>query len=298
MLQFWSLAVEEQFYLVWPLTLGGLFLVTRRLDHAPPDPRASGSSSSSARSRRPRGRCRSGTPTPNRAYYGTDTRAYELLAGALLALTPGVRAQQVQRFGRSLRVATWLGIGALVVARHPRGPPRRRSSAASRSRSITCALIVAIEAVDGGLVKRALSSSTVVYLGKISYGTYLWHWLVILVIVRALRTQARSRRSASRSSSRPRSPSLSFEILERPVRMSALLDRHRRAVIAVGPRDQRRVGARDHPADRRPGARVDEVDRDAGAAAAHPDPAHARLDGRGPLLPQLLQPAGERSARS
>ena len=83
---FWSLSIEEQFYAIWPVLLGGLFLVTRGAGrvrwHVIRGAVAVGALCSLLLAIR-----LSGTNL-NRAYYGTDTRAYQLLAGAFLALTP------------------------------------------------------------------------------------------------------------------------------------------------------------------------------------------------------------------
>ncbi len=97
----------------------------------------------------------------------------------------------------------------------------------------TCLILVAIEASDGGIVKRLLSIPPIVYLGKISYGTYLWHWIVILVVLRyfhisPLSTVAIACLVATGLAS------LSFQLLEHPIRAWGVLDRHRATVIASG----------------------------------------------------------------
>ncbi len=229
-LHFWSLAVEEQFYLVWPLALGGAVALTRRLDNEQRmrilragvviGALASAIWALSLKS-----------SNPNRAYYGTDARAYELLAGAFIALVPTL-IDTVKRFRRSLQAATVLSLLAVLLSASSWGgyDAIERGIAATVA---TCVLIVAVEAADGGLVKRALSTRSMVYLGKISYGTYLWHWLVILVVLKAFAISTVATIGIATLVATALA-SLSFEMLERPVRVSGLLERHGRAVIAAG----------------------------------------------------------------
>jgi peptidoglycan/LPS O-acetylase OafA/YrhL len=229
-LHFWSLAVEEQFYLVWPLALGGLFAFTRRLDarqqmNVVRIVVAVGMVASVIWALSLR------TSNPNRAYYGTDTRAYQLLAGASLALVPGLM-ERAKRFRTATRGLTLLSFVALVMI----ATSWVHWDAIERGVAVTiatCVLIVAIDASDGGFVKRVLSNSSVVYLGKISYGTYLWHWLVILVAIRAFHPSPLATFGISCLVATALA-SLSFDMLERPIRTSSLLDRHRITVIAAG----------------------------------------------------------------
>lgn len=173
------------------------------------------------------------TTNLNRAYYGTDIRAYQLLAGALLALAPGL----IRRAGRQriLRHATpVLAISALLVLSTSAIDmnPIHRGIAATIT---TISLIIAIETSRKGPINRVLSSTPLVYLGKISYGTYLWHWPVILFAVMVtdekitpISTFAISALVATGLAS------LSYTLLERPIREHGFLDRKGPAVLVVG----------------------------------------------------------------
>lgn len=169
----------------------------------------------------------------NRAYYGTDARAYELLAGAFLALCPGL-IRRACRWRSTVVVVAALALLTLVTL----STSVFDLSAVHRGVATTVTtfvLIVAIESARGGMVNRALSSSPAVYLGQISYGTYLWHWPVIVVGL-SLTNDHISPSSLFAVSALLATglASLSFHLVERPIRQGRLLDRMNPVVIGAG----------------------------------------------------------------
>jgi peptidoglycan/LPS O-acetylase OafA/YrhL len=228
-LHYWSLSIEEQFYLAWPLLLGGLYVVARPAGRLRPTALrvavglAAGASLA--------GSLWLARTNPDRAYYGTDTRAYQLLAGALLALTPGLLALRPGS-ARTVRFLAPIPLIGLLAVSSPAievGPITRGVLAAG----LTCLLIVAVENATGGLVQRALSLPPVVYLGRVSYATYLWHWPVIIVALR-LADPAPLPLVCIATLLATGLASLSYQILERPVREARWLDGHSGTVIAAG----------------------------------------------------------------
>ena len=167
----------------------------------------------------------------NRAYYGTDTRAYQLLAGALLALTPRLFAAG-ERNRRRWSSSVW-------SASPPSSCSQRRRStstpsiAASQPRSRPAPSSSRSRTHEPGVVAKGLSQPVAAYLGRLSYGTYLWHWPVIFVLTRetSLGPVALFAVTCVLATALA---ATSYHVLELRIRQSPFLDRYPRQVIAVG----------------------------------------------------------------
>jgi peptidoglycan/LPS O-acetylase OafA/YrhL len=168
----WSLAVEEQFYVIWPLLLvpGLVFLGRKRL----PIVVVAGIAGSAALM------WMIYKPTdPTRVWNGTDTRAFLLLMGIFLALI----WPHVERMRRSLPMLEILGVAALVATvllfrqMHDYDPTLWQGGDLAASFCFMV-LIAAVAHPKTGLGE-ALGIAPLRWLGERSYGIYLWHWPVI-----------------------------------------------------------------------------------------------------------------------
>jgi len=174
---FWSLAIEEQFYLFYPLVAAGALALVGGSRHRYAILLGTLAVASSALMwvlHTP------GTD-PSRVYYGTDTRAAELLIGALLAAfvagRPGPRSVGARR---ALATAGTLALGALVTAwlaldqadvlLYRGGLPVH---------ALLCAVVIAA-VMQRGPATRVLSLRPLCALGLVSYGAYLYHWPIFL----------------------------------------------------------------------------------------------------------------------
>lgn len=169
---FWSLSIEEQFYLIWPaslvlllkrtpktvtLVVAGLiiFLILFKA-----------------------GMYLSGA-SPKRLYYGSDTRADAILMGCLLSLTLhwGFFPSVIKRHSLALSRIAWLVIAAFAFLVHWNNGSVLYLGGFTLVSLSASVIIVRLMFVPD----RVLSNPLLVWIGKRAYGLYIWHWPIYLL---------------------------------------------------------------------------------------------------------------------
>jgi peptidoglycan/LPS O-acetylase OafA/YrhL len=173
LLHLWSLGVEEQFYLTWPLIIAFLYKRSYRLHWTIGLllVLSFGLNLALVRDR------------PIADFYSPLSRFWELLAGSALAYHTASRPDTpIAGHSHRRNVVAWCGFGlftiALVLARQKMGFPGWVALIP------TVGAVCLIAAPGAWFNRHVLSNRVVVFIGLISYPLYLWHW-VVLAIVRA-----------------------------------------------------------------------------------------------------------------
>lgn len=174
----WSLAIEEQFYIVWPLLMTALLRVRRWLV-----PAMAALVVASAV-------CLAvlfATGDPSLAYYHTFARIHELVVGALAAVAlvrTSPRAIAVRDLARRATPAAVVLILASVAAL-PDASPLYYLGLSLLFSVAVAAVILGLETAEPNVLRRALSWRPLVVVGTLSYGLYLWHWPLVVLLRRA-----------------------------------------------------------------------------------------------------------------
>ena len=231
-LHFWSLAIEEQFYLVFPLLLLALWQLAGR------DRRFLAATLAALAIASAMLPTVMGMST-DRAYFGTDARAAELLLGAVLAMivfSGGVH----ERLQSNRGLQRWIILAAVVMAAVqvywwwtlPQPTAWLYRGGFALYALMTCVIIVAATLPRGGF-KSALSWAPLRWLGTRSFAVYLLHWPVYLAVRQLVPDWNRGIQTAIVIAVSLAIAELSFRLLERPIRQGRWPSTARARVVAL-----------------------------------------------------------------
>jgi len=227
----WSLAIEEQFYLAWPPLLllfakvGGRNW--RRAAIVGTTALALGSVLDMAI-------LAQSANSVTRVYFGTDTRAFELMVGAMLAFWRE-RPSRLSRVNvRGLHRAGFVGAcGLLAGFGLLGGPPHWMFDGGFLGMAILAAAVIAsVTQANPGPLGALLSLRPIRWVGTISYGLYLWHWPVFVFVTASSTGLPGWAVTVARVSLTFALATVSFYVVERPIRQRGF--RGMRDVVAFG----------------------------------------------------------------
>jgi peptidoglycan/LPS O-acetylase OafA/YrhL len=233
----WSLAIEEQFYLVWPwVLLAAIWLLRSRLGLLLL------TLAGAAFSAWVMGQLYHPGLDPTRVYEGTDTRAFALLIGAALAMVWGSRAADRGLGPRSTALLDAAGVAGLIgilvlVWRTSVFSPFLYPAGFALLAIATAALVAAV-VNPASRLGPVLAFAPLRWTGVRSYGIYLWQWPII-VLASPTQITFQWRRAALEVAGTLLVASLSWRLVEEPIRRGALGRLWRRPVPG-----QRRTSAR------------------------------------------------------
>jgi peptidoglycan/LPS O-acetylase OafA/YrhL len=247
-IHFWSLSVEEQFYLVWPALVllcyrgrAGRRFARRRLGVLAAV-LCAGSLASLA--------IYTAHGSTAYAYFGTPPRIYQLLVGALLALwaysrrsrgthaVPESTGWPLLIAGKAAQLIALIGVVLCATTIVHLGSAGRGLAATG----MALAGLWGFEIARSSSVQSLLGIQVISYLGRISYGTYLWHWPLILLTRHFVHMSAFAMFLAAGGAATGLA-ALSYRVLELPIRQSPRLAQRSRGVVLAAVASSLVIGA-------------------------------------------------------